>query len=352
MRSLFLAIILASANVYAITGRTYPECIRPLTGLEATKPAELGTIPLSALGQTGHELNPRVVAAPQVIDRLPPTFPVNDRSDVIAILPLTAERYAQAYDFGVFPWREVVPGEVTWHSPEQRGVIKLDKPIKLRDTFRKFVMANVDHDNMRFHLTVNRQFDQVIAEIQAMDRHGRPGQSATWFYDNIANTYREMHRLGRAHSIEVWDSTTNELVGGIIITAANGFIAGESMFHRKIVSPDGTIISEVNDAGKLSALAALMLAKLNGYQFFDTQTLKPGSFQSQSGGELVTRETFLGMVEQAQSNAPPSFMVPTGPFTIYFEKYTPEDVKKDNVPYTMIGQPNKNKPMFVEVVRR
>jgi leucyl/phenylalanyl-tRNA--protein transferase len=312
--------------------------------------APLGTIPLAQLGQQSHELNPRLIADPRVIARLPDSFPPNDRTDVVAILPLTPERYAQAYDFGVFPWREVIEGEVTWHSPVDRGVIRLDKPIKIQDTFRKFVMANVDLDNMRFHLTVDTVFDQVTAEIQAMDRKNRPGQSATWFYDNIAETFRQMHRLGRTHSLEVWDSVTGDLVGGLIITVANGFIAGESMFHRKIVQ-DGQVVSEVDDAGKLSAYAALILAKQNGFKFFDTQTMKPGSFQSRSGGEMVPREIFLGMVEQGQAN-PPTLLLPTGPFTIYYEKYTAEDAKADGMPSVMVGQPNKNKPIIIEVVRR
>jgi len=349
-----LAVVLAIAVVWNLAFanknlRKYPSCVQVISNYVEPARKELPTITLGQLSDANHVLNPRRVAQPDIIQRLPETFPQNDRTDVVNILKPDPHLYAQAYDFGIFPWREVVPGEVTWHSPEQRGIIRLEKPIKIGDTLRKFLLSNVEKNNMRYVLSLNRDFDRVVSEIANMDRNNRPGQSQAWFHKSIEEAYRTMHSLGRVHSIEVYDSVNNELVAGMIATVANGYIAGESMFHRKIVE-NGVVVSEVNDAGKMAGVALLVLAKLNGFKFVDTQTMKPGTFQSQSGGELIPREEFLGMLQEAQQN-PPVFKVPEGFFTIYFEKYTPEEVKADNQQAHMIGQPNKKKPILIEVVR-
>src|SRR5260370_394048 len=51
-----------------------------------------------------------------------------------------------------------------------------------------------------------------------------------WITRDMAAAYQRFHRLGYAHSVEVWHD--DELVGGLYGVAIGGLFAGESMFSR------------------------------------------------------------------------------------------------------------------------
>jgi leucyl/phenylalanyl-tRNA--protein transferase len=71
--------------------------------------------------------------------------------------------------------------------------------------------------------TVDRAFDAVIAACAH-----RPGEG-TWITGRMRAAYRRLHRLGWAHSLEVWDG--RRLVGGLYGVLVGAVFTGESMFH-------------------------------------------------------------------------------------------------------------------------
>ena len=56
---------------------------------------------------------------------------------------------------------------------------------------------------------------------------GQP-RSGGWITDELVDAYITLHRLGWAHSVEVWAG--QELVGGLYGVSIGGLFAGESMF--------------------------------------------------------------------------------------------------------------------------
>ena len=71
---------------------------------------------------------------------------------------------------------------------------------------------------------MDRAFSDVIrlcAQTRAID----PG---TWINPDMQAAYYELHRLGYAHSVEVWNE--DRLVGGLYGVALGQFFFGESMF--------------------------------------------------------------------------------------------------------------------------
>ncbi len=92
--------------------------------------------------------------------------------------------------------------------------------------------------------------------------------------------YRELHRLGHAHSIEVFDGT--QLVGGLYGVAIGRMFFGESMFSGK-------------SEGSKCALAALarQLAQW-GWPLIDAQVDNP--HLSRLGAESWPRDAFLSSV--------------------------------------------------------
>ena len=74
--------------------------------------------------------------------------------------------------------------------------------------------------------TVDAAFAAVVAACA-----DRPAATGTWITGEMAPAYVRLHRLGWAHSLEVWDG--DDLVGGLYGVAVGGCFTGESMFHRR-----------------------------------------------------------------------------------------------------------------------
>ena len=73
-------------------------------------------------------------------------------------------------------------------------------------------------------LTIDRAF-RAVMEACAADR-----DEGTWISGEIVEVYCELHDLGLAHSVEVWDRW--RAGGGLYGVALDGAFFGESMFHR------------------------------------------------------------------------------------------------------------------------
>ena len=121
-----------------------------------------------------------------------------------------------AYRRGLFPMRLHAGGPIGWWSPDPRGVIPLDG---------LHVSRSLRRSCRRYRVTVDQAFDDVVRGCADPSRpHG-------WIDDEFARAYAELHRLGWAHSIEVWDAD-DALVGGLYGVAIGGLFAAESKFHR------------------------------------------------------------------------------------------------------------------------
>jgi|GEM_PF-5596637 len=141
-----------------------------------------------------------------------------DEDGVVGVgADLDPSTLVDAYRRGIFPWPH--PGvPLPWFSPDPRGVIALDGlhvPRRLRSRLR----------TCGWTTTVDVAFDEVIAACA-----DRPEQVGTWITTELRRAYVRLHRLGWAHSIEVWSA--GELVGGLYGVQVGGVFTGESMFHR------------------------------------------------------------------------------------------------------------------------
>lgn len=158
----------------------------------------------------------------QLDERL--VFPPPELADPDGLLAvggdLRPERLVLAYSHGIFPW----PSEgfpLLWHSPDPRFVLdarRLHVPRSLSKSMRRD----------RYHTSLDSAFREVI-EACAIKR--RPGQRGTWITPEMVEAYCDLHRLGLAHSVEVWDD--GALVGGLYGVSLGGAFFGESMFAKR-----------------------------------------------------------------------------------------------------------------------
>jgi leucyl/phenylalanyl-tRNA--protein transferase len=92
----------------------------------------------------------------------------------------------------------------------------------------------------------------------------------------MQQAYQELHRLGHAHSVEIWDDEL--LVGGLYGVALDGIFFGESMFSLK------------PNASKLALVwLGLRLADY-GYRLIDCQV--PTAHLESMGARQIPRKEF------------------------------------------------------------
>jgi leucyl/phenylalanyl-tRNA---protein transferase len=132
---------------------------------------------------------------------------------------LSPRRLILAYHHGIFPWySDETP--ILWYSPHQRFVL-FPSLLRVRKSMRQVLR------NAGFSYT----FDQSFAEvIEACSVAPRPGQDGTWITPDMKEAYNRLHRLGVAHSVEVWKD--GQLAGGLYGVMINRVFCGESMFSR------------------------------------------------------------------------------------------------------------------------
>ena len=190
------------------------------------------------------------------------------------VYEVTADLVLRAYAAGLFPMaRSRDDEELHWISPDERGIIPLDDrfhvPARLRRTLRR----------KPFRVTSDQAFDRVFA----LCAEPSPGREDTWINDEIIRLFTELHRMGRAHSIECWDG--DELVGGLYGLALGGAFFGESMFSR------------ATDASKVALCYLVGTLRAGGFTLLDSQFVTP--HLQQFGALEIPRHDYLRLLEDA-----------------------------------------------------
>jgi leucyl/phenylalanyl-tRNA--protein transferase len=133
---------------------------------------------------------------------------------------LSPARLLNAYAHGIFPWFS--RGQpILWWSPDPR--VTFDTA-----SFRLSSRLRRDLRRSPWTLRADTAFDAVVA---ACAHAPRPGQDGTWIVPAMRRAYGELHRLGHAHSVEVWEG--DALAGGIYGVAIGRMFFGESMFSAR-----------------------------------------------------------------------------------------------------------------------
>lgn len=183
---------------------------------------------------------------------------------------LSPTRLLNAYRHGIFPWYSA--GQpILWWSPDPRMVFATDG-VRLSSKFQRELRKSI------WVLTADTAFDRVIA---ACAQTPRPGQDGTWITDEMLAAYRQLHRLGHAHSVEVFDN--GALVGGIYGVAIGRMFFGESMF------------SGVSGGSKVALAGLARTLHGWGWAWIDAQVANP-HLQS-LGARSLARADFLAHVD-------------------------------------------------------
>ena len=177
---------------------------------------------------------------------------------------LSAKRLIEAYSKGIFPWFEAEE-PILWWSPDPRFVLFPDR-LKISKSMQKLIRSG------RFRVTYDKEFKIVMEQCATISRKG---QRSTWITASMIKAYCELHDMGKARSVEVYEE--ERMVGGLYgVDLGNGVFCGESMF------------SLVSNASKFGFIE---LVRTGSYKLIDCQVYT--SHLESLGAEILPRDNFL-----------------------------------------------------------
>jgi leucyl/phenylalanyl-tRNA--protein transferase len=186
---------------------------------------------------------------------------------------LSPQRLLMAYRNGIFPWfSEGQP--ILWWSTDPRMVLMTDR-FRISDSLKK-TLRKVEREMAaggRWQVRFDSAFEDVMRACAAPRKDG-PG---TWISEDIIDGYTGLHRLGYAHSAEVW--LDGELVGGAYGVSIGRMFYGESMFAR------------VTDGSKIALAYLVGFLRGHGVKMIDCQQ-ETGHLAS-LGAAPIPRAQFL-----------------------------------------------------------
>lgn len=174
-----------------------------------------------------------------------------------------------AYMQGLFPWFN--QGEpIAWWCPNPRCVF-------VPNTFRPAKSLKRTAKNSRWQITMNQAFDDVVHSCSLP----RSYSDDTWIHAEMKQAYAQLHQMGIAKSIEVWEGEPckSALVGGLYGLQIGAIFFGESMFHVK------------TDASKIAFWVLTDLCDKSGIQLIDCQL--ENAYLMGLGASLMSRHDFL-----------------------------------------------------------
>ena len=198
---------------------------------------------------------------------------------------ITPDILLRAYAMGIFPMSDGREDpQIHWIDPRRRGVLPLDG-FHISRSLAKRLRSG------QFRTTVDTAFEAVV---EACADRGE-----TWISRRIQRLYGQLHALGFAHSVEVWEG--DQLVGGVYGVTLGAAFFGESMFSR------------TTDASKVALAFAVHRLRAGGFRLFDTQFLTP--HLASLGGIEITRADYhrrLAEALAADANFAPPGYSPSG----------------------------------------
>ena len=195
---------------------------------------------------------------------------------------LSVNRLLLAYSHGIFPWFAYqVYNEPHWYCPMERFVI-FPKEIHISHSMKQLMRQG------KYYITIDHDFEGVIKGCSKADC--RNTDMGAWLGPQMIRAYTQLHKMGIAHSVEVWEAKETEngvhnshrLVGGLYGIDLNGAFFGESMF------------SLVPSASKLALIHLARHLEKKGYSFIDCQFETP--HLRSMGGRHIPYDEYMAML--------------------------------------------------------
>jgi leucyl/phenylalanyl-tRNA--protein transferase len=148
---------------------------------------------------------------------------------------------------------------------------------RLSDSLKKRLNKSLKDPHWSFRF--NSAFEQVMHHCA----EPRTNQDGTWISEEIIAGYTALHKMGYAHSSEVW--LNNELVGGAYGVCIGKMFYGESMFAK------------VTDASKMALSQLVVFLRKHNVEMIDCQ--QETSHLATFGAKPISRNDFMQHLRKA-----------------------------------------------------
>jgi len=171
--------------------------------------------------------------------------PKAQQGDIPEIIP--PEILLQGYAQGVFPMAESRHDpDINWYTARRRGVIPLDS-FRISGKARRIIRKK------EYRWSVNEDFTGVM--------EGCADRDTTWISDRIIRSFKGLHDLGYAHSVEIYQG--DRLTAGVYGVALQAAFFAESMFQRE------------SEMGKVALHHCHQCLLTGGFRLWDVQFYTP-----------------------------------------------------------------------------
>jgi leucyl/phenylalanyl-tRNA--protein transferase len=200
-------------------------------------------------------------------------FPDPELADAEGLLAiggdLSPQMLVNAYRIGAFPWfNENDP--ILWWCPDPRLVL-FPKEVKVSKSMKQVLKKG------GFTFSINQDFESVIKACSALRV-----EEGTWISPEMIDAYVQLHYLGLASSVEVWQN--NALVGGLYGVQLGKVFYGESMF------------SVVSNASKAALIYWCLHCLSAGIELIDCQ--QSTAHLKSMGAREISRKAFINLLNQ------------------------------------------------------
>ena len=160
---------------------------------------------------------------------------------------------------------------IFWCNPIVRAIIPISR-LHISRSLKRLC------NKKTFTFSINYDFTTTITNCANRDQ--------TWINESIISSYKNLHQLGYAHSIEVWED--KELKGGLYGVAIGKAFFAESMFS---ISSNGS---------KIALIALMGVLALNKFLLLDVQFMT--DHLKTMGAKEVSRNLFLNLLQKSISH--------------------------------------------------
>ena len=185
---------------------------------------------------------------------------------------INPESVIDLYRNGIFPMGDQNDDDkIFWCNPLVRAVIPISK-LHISRSLKK-LCAKRD-----FRFSINYDFKTTISNCA--------NREETWINKSIMSIYNNLHDLGYAHSIEVWED--KELKGGLYGIAIGRVFFAESMFSKS------------SNGSKIALIALMGILSLNKFLLLDVQFIT--DHLKTLGAKEISRPLFLHSINKSNFN--------------------------------------------------
>ncbi len=160
---------------------------------------------------------------------------------------------------------------IFWCNPLVRAVIPISK-LHISRSLKKLCVKK------EFRFSINYDFEKTISNCA--------NREETWINKSIMSIYNNLHDLGYAHSIEVWED--KELKGGLYGIAIGRVFFAESMFSKS------------SNGSKIALIALMGILSLNKFLLLDVQFMT--DHLKTLGAKEISRSLFLHLIKGSHLN--------------------------------------------------